>query len=73
MLPCAGCRIVSQIACETWNGWDEDDDSELPPFLAGVNDSIDNSASDLVVNWVLCISGGGNYGLSDDMYSCWYA
>jgi len=56
----SGSRVISQVAGESGNGWDHDDDPELPSLLAGTNASISNCATDLVVHGSLILPGSGN-------------
>lgn len=53
--------IVSQIACETRNSWDYNNDAELAAFLAGTNTSINNGPANLVIDGVLLFTGSSNY------------
>ena len=53
------CRgALSEVACETGDRWDDDDNSELSSFLTGANASVDNSSADHVQDGGLLVASG---------------
>lgn len=60
-IPCAVRSRLAKIACETWNGWDVDDYSELATCLAGTDNSLNNGPPDDVMNGCLMLACRSNF------------
>lgn len=48
--------VLSEISCESGNGWDDNDDSEFPTGLASSHTCIDDGATDGIKNGGLLVA-----------------